>query len=98
MLSRLTDTPRLEKPYPRRPFPAAPDFLKSQKVLAILVVLFLGLPFNLLLTVKWVRHLEPLSKPSMAAIILFYLFDVLPPSIMLPIIANCLNMAFGSRH
>jgi len=72
--------------------------LKSQKVLAILAVLFLGLPFNLLLTVKWVRHLEPLSKPSMAAIILFYLFDVLPPSIMLPIIANCLNMAFGSRH
>ena len=98
MLSRLTDTPRLEKPYPRRPFPVAPDWLNSQKILAVLVILFLGLPFNILLTIKWVQHLKPLSKPSVAAIILFYLFDLFPVSIMLPIIANCLNMAFGSRH
>jgi hypothetical protein len=70
----------------------------SQKVLAVLLILFLGLPFNLLLTVKWVRHLEPLSKPSIAAILLFYLFDFLPYFVMLPIIANCLNLPFGSRH
>jgi hypothetical protein len=98
MLSRFTETSRLEKPYPRRPFPAAPDLLMSLKVLAILVIVFLGLPFNVLLTVKWIRRLGALSKPSIAAICLFYLVDITPPFIIFSIIANSLNIAFGSRH
>lgn len=98
MLSHFTETPRLEKPYPRRPFPAAPDMLVSSRALTGLVVVFFGLPFNLLLTIKWLRHLETLSKPSMAAIFLSYLVDVYPGFILFPIIANFLNMAFGSRY
>jgi hypothetical protein len=98
MLSHFTETSRLEKPYPRRPFPVAPDLLGSPKVLYFLVLVFLGLPLNLLLTVKWVRRLEALSKPSLAAIFLYYLFDCVPMFFGFPIIANCLNMAFGSRH
>jgi uncharacterized protein (DUF486 family) len=98
MLSHFTETPRLEKPYPRRPFPAAPDLLISIKVLVVLVVIFLGLPCNVFLTVKWMQRLEPLTKPSIAAIVLFYYVDVIPYFFMLPIIANCLNLAFGSRH
>lgn len=95
MLNQFTETSRLEKPYPCRPFPVAPDLLITPKVLAILVVFS---PLSLLLTVKWIRHLETLSKPSMAAIFLFYFADVVATAIELPIIANCLNMAFGSRH
>jgi hypothetical protein len=98
MLSYFIETSRLEKPYPRCPFPAAPVLLKSAKIFTFLAILFLGLPLNLLLTVKWVRRLGPLSKPSMAAIFLFYLVDVAPPFIVLATITNCLNMAVGSRH
>ncbi|KAE9373224.1 hypothetical protein N431DRAFT_482315 [Stipitochalara longipes BDJ] len=93
-----TETPRLEKPYPRRPFPAAPVLLMSAKVFTFLAIIFLGLPLNLLLTVKWVRRLEPLSKPSMAAIFLFYLVDVAPPLVLIASITNLLNLAVGSHH
>lgn len=58
----------------------------------------MGVPLNLLLTIKWVQRLGALSKPSTAAIPLFYFANFFWPSIMLPIIANCLNMVFGSRH
>jgi hypothetical protein len=98
MLSCLTDTPRLEKPYPRRPFPAAPDLLLSHKVFLGLITLFIGLPLNLFLTLEWIRHLKPLSKPSIAAIVLFYIGDVNPPFITSAIIANCLNLPYGSHH
>jgi hypothetical protein len=98
MLKRFTESPRLEHPYPRRPFPVAPDLLMSLKIFAFLLVVFLGLPLNLLLTIKLVQRIEPLSKPSIAAIVLFYLIHGAPYLILFPVIANCLNMVFGSRY
>ena len=94
----FTETSRLEKPYPRRPFPAAPDLLFSLKVLLVLAILFIGLPLHLLFTLEWVQRLKPLSKPSIAAIILFCFSNGNPIFVIAGIIANCLNLLYGSHH
>jgi hypothetical protein len=98
MLRHFTETSQLDQPYPRRPLPVAPDFLISLAVATGLVVAFVSIPLNLLLTVKLIRRMGTLSKPSIVAIPLFYIAEVFPPNIVPATIANLFNIAFGSRH
>lgn len=79
------------------------------ELFALLGILFLGVPLNILLTVKWLQRLSPLSKSSIAAVVLFYCADlgcadpsfaiVIFPLFAIPaIIANCVNLAFGLHY